>query len=211
MPAAAITIAIVEDDTRFRETLERVLRRQGGFAIVGAWSSGEAALPQLLALRPQIVLMDIHLPAMSGIECTARLSQQPSPPQVLMLTVYQETEKIFNALQAGASGYLLKRSTPAQIIAAIADVLDGGSPMTSQIARMVVQSFRKPTAAPDTETEKLTPREEEILRLASQGYVPKEIAEMLNITLNTTRTHLKKVYEKLHVRSRTEAVIKYLK
>lgn len=200
-------IAIVEDDPRFRETLARILTHHPEFRSLGAWSNGEDALDALAGLKPDVVLMDINLPTMSGIECTARLKQHRPSPQVLMLTVYEDTEGIFSALKAGASGYLLKRSSPDEIVQAIRDVLEGGAPMTSQIARKVVQSFR----ASGEGTEALTPREERILQHASQGYVTKEIADRLDITVHTVRTHLKNIYRKLHVRSRTAAVIKYLK
>lgn len=204
-----ITVAIVEDDPRFRETLTRILARHEEYRLLGAWSNGEEALTAIASLKPDVVLMDINLPTMSGIECTARLKQRQPSPQVLMLTVYEDTEGIFSALKAGASGYLLKRSSPDEIAQAIRDVLDGGAPMTSQIARKVVQSFRATPA--DRGTEVLTPGEEKILQHASQGYVTKEIAEQLDISVHTVRTHLKNIYEKFHVRSRTEAVIKYLK
>lgn len=163
-------------------------------------------IPKLL---PDVVLMDIHLPNMSGVECTARLRQLAPSLQILMLTVYEDSETIFKALKAGASGYLLKRTAPAQILEAIADVHRGGAPMTSEIARKVVQSFRAPEPSPPG-TEPLTRREEEILELLARGYASKEIAEALSISFDTVRTHLRHIYEKLHVRSRTEAVIKYL-
>ncbi len=206
-----IPIAIVEDDPLYRQTLRHILGRSGTYQCTAAYPSAEDALAAISSAKkaPAVVLMDINLPEMSGIACTARLKTLVPAPQVLMLTVYEDTERIFSALKAGASGYLLKRSTPAEILEALEDVLQGGSPMTSQIARKVVQSFR---ASPDNAGDAtLTAREEEILKLASQGYVPKEIAAHLTISLHTARTHLKNIYEKLHVRSRTEAVIKYLK
>ena len=178
----ATAVAIVEDDPLFRATLTRILARNKDFRYVGAWSSGEEALAGMEALRPDVVLMDINLATMSGIECTARLKQRQPSPQVLMLTVYEDTDQIFSALKAGASGYLLKRSSPDEIAEAIRDVLEGGAPMTSQIARKVVQSFRASQPAPGSEV--LTPREEDILRQASQGYITKEIADRLNISLS---------------------------
>jgi DNA-binding NarL/FixJ family response regulator len=153
--------------------------------------------------------MDIHLPGASGIECTARLKQILPDLQVIMLTVYEDSESIFNALKAGACGYLLKRSTPAEILEAIGNVRAGGAPMTSEIARKVVAAFHKP--APDkTESAILSSREQQILELLSQGRLSKEIADHLNISFHTVRVHLKHIYEKLHVRSRAEAAFKFM-
>lgn len=204
-----IPIVIVEDDPLYRQTLRRILENSGTYHCAAAYRCAEDAIGALTAGHavPSVVLMDINLPQMSGIACTARLKTLAAAPLILMLTVYEDTERIFSALKAGASGYLLKRSGPGEILEAIEDVLQGGSPMTSQIARKVVQSFRVTETAGGAT---LTAREEEILKLASQGYVPKEIAVRLAISLHTARTHLKNIYEKLHVRSRTEAVIKYL-
>jgi len=154
--------------------------------------------------------MDINLPGMSGIECTRQLRREIPRQQVLILTVYEDSERIFEALEAGASGYLLKRTSPEQLLQAIVEVRNGGSPMTSEVARKVVQSFRKPARSPAAESARLTPREEEILKLLAQGYVTKEIADKLGISYYTSQTHLKNIYEKLHVRSKTEAVLKYL-
>jgi DNA-binding NarL/FixJ family response regulator len=153
--------------------------------------------------------MDIHLPNMSGVECTRRLKELCPTLQILMLTVYEDNERIFSALKAGAGGYLLKRADPADILHAIQEVKQGGAPMSSQIARRVVQSFRE-AAQDELKVEALSQREEEILQHLSKGYSTKEIADRLSVSVNTVRTHLQHIYHKLHVRSRTEAVVKFL-
>jgi DNA-binding NarL/FixJ family response regulator len=202
------TLAIVEDDPGIRSSLQRILREVPDMDLLAAFSNAEDALSELPGLMPSLVLMDINLPVKSGIECTQLLRAELPQTQVLMLTVYEDTDTIFKALGAGASGYLLKRSDPDEIIEAIRDVIAGGSPMTSEIARKVVASFRQPAASPGFEG--LQKREEEILSLLSKGYLVKEIAEQLGLSVNTIKTHLRRIYEKLHVRSRTEAVVKYL-
>ena len=179
-------------------------------AIYWDTSDAEDALREIPIYRPDVVLMDINLPGMSGIECTRLLRQSVPKLQVLILTVYEESERIFEALEAGASGYLLKRTSPEQLLQAIVEVRNGGSPMSSEVARKVVQSFRKPPRSTAAEEARLTPREEEILKLLAQGYVTKEISDKLGISYFTSQTHLKNIYEKLHVRSRTEAVLRYL-
>jgi DNA-binding NarL/FixJ family response regulator len=203
----AITVAVVEDDATTRNSLVELLRRTRGFRCVYAGASGEDALAQLPKLQPEVVLMDIHLPGMSGVECAGRLKDLLPETQILMLTVFEDSETIFNALQAGASGYLLKRTEPLEVLKAIEDILQGGAPLSSQIARKVIQAFRtpRPNAPPDT---RLTRREEEILACLSEGYADKEIADHLGITIPTVRTHLTHIYKKLHVQSRTEAVVK---
>ena len=205
----SIAVAIVEDHAVIRESWRQLIHEAPGFRCTCACGDAEEALRVIPKLLPDVVLMDIHLPNMSGVECTARLRQLAPSLQILMLTVYEDNETVFKALKAGASGYLLKRTAPAQILEAIADVHRGGAPMTSEIARKVVQSFRAPEPSPPG-TEPLTRREEEILELLARGYASKEIAEALSISFDTVRTHLRHIYEKLHVRSRTEAVIKYL-
>ena len=204
-----ITVAIVEDSPGVRRSLELLLNESPGFKCVGAFSTGEEALKHLPRLAPEVVLMDVHLPNMSGIECTARLRQLLPATQVVMLTVYTDTEKIFKALRAGASGYLLKRSSPDKILEAIREVKAGGAPMTGDIARRVVEAFKEPVAAPSAPSQ-LSRREEEVLELLAKGAANKEIAATLSISLDTVRYHLKHIYEKLHVRSRTEAVAKYV-
>jgi len=205
-----IRLGIVEDDAVIRRSLTRILDEVAGLSCVAGCATGEEALKRLPELRPDVVLMDINLPNMSGIECVRRLRELLPNTQVLMLTVYEDSDSIYRALRAGASGYLLKRSEPEQLIEAIRDVLDGGSPMTSQIARKVVQAFRASSES-DSLTLKLTEREAEILDCLAKGYANKEIADKLKVMVPTVRTHLRNIYDKLHVRSRTEAVAKYLK
>jgi DNA-binding NarL/FixJ family response regulator len=206
-----IRIAIVEDNEEIRASLERVIGRGAGLEWVGSWPSGELALEKLPPLRPDVVVMDIGLPDISGIECTARLKARLPETQVLIFTVYGDNEKVFQALEAGASGYLLKRSRPAEIRQAILDVQQGGAPMSGEIARKVVQSFRKSGAPGASSDEALTPREESVLDLLAQGYITKEIADKLAISFDTVRFHLKHIYAKLHVRSRGEAILKRLR
>jgi DNA-binding NarL/FixJ family response regulator len=204
-----IRLAIVEDDAVIRESLSQLVNEARGLRCLAACASGEEALKRLPELQPDVVLMDINLPQMSGIECVRRLRELLPKTQVLMLTVYEDSDSIFRALRAGASGYLLKRSEPKQLLEAIRDVLHGGSPMTSQIARKVVQAFRASSAA-ESLSMKLTEREAEILDYLVKGYANKEIADKLAVSVPTVRSHLRNIYEKLHVRSRTEAVVKYL-
>ncbi len=202
------TIALVEDSAPMRRNLERMLRRAPGVRCVCACGSAEEALEQIPLCKPDVVLMDINLPGASGIECTARLKLLMPAMQVIMLTVYEDTTSIFSALKAGACGYLLKRSSPAEILEALTAVQTGGAPMTSEIARKIVMTFQTPApVAGDAAT--LSAREQEILKLLSKGMVSKEIADALAISYHTVRVHTKHIYEKLHVRSRAEAVIKF--
>lgn len=205
-----IRLAIVEDDAVIRRSLSRIVDEAQGLRCLAACASGEEALKRLPFLEPDVVLMDINLPQMSGIECVRRLRELLPKTHVLMLTVYEDSDSIFRALRAGACGYLLKRSEPEQLLDAIRDVLHGGSPMTSQIARKVVQAFHASDEAKDLSL-KLTQREAEILDYLAKGYANKEIADRLNVTVPTVRSHLRSIYDKLHVHSRTEAVAKYLK
>jgi DNA-binding NarL/FixJ family response regulator len=205
----AIRVAIVEDNEEIRSMLERIVKRASNLSFVCSCPSGEAALEMLPPCAPEVVIMDLRLPGMSGIECTARLRRLLPKTQVLVLTVYGDNEQVFNALAAGASGYLLKRSTTAEIIQGIMDVYDGGAPMTGEIARKVVQSFAKNYSKAASDDETLTPREEDVLHLLAKGYASKEIADKLSLRYDTIRFHLKNIYTKLHVRSRTEAIIKY--
>lgn len=203
------TVALVEDSAPMRRNLERMLRRARGVRCVCACASAEEALKEIPRCQPDVVLMDINLPGASGIECTARLKLQLPEMQVIMLTVYEDTANIFNALKAGACGYLLKRSSPGEILEALTTVQTGGAPMTSEIARKIVLTFQSPaTSASDAAT--LSAREQEILELLSQGKVSKEIADRLAISYHTVRVHTKHIYEKLHVRSRSEAVLKFM-
>ena len=203
------TVAIVEDNNDFRASLARYVDEAPGHRCVCACSTAEEALQKIPRLLPDVVLMDIHLPSMSGVACTRQLKELCPAVQILILTVYEDNERIFGALQAGAGGYLLKRADPADILRAIQDVKQGGAPMSNQIARRVVQSFRA-KAGDASKLEGLSQREEEILQHLSKGYSTKEIADRLSVSVNTVRTHLQHIYEKLHVRSRTEAVAKFL-
>lgn len=200
-----IRIAIVEDNHDLREMVAAVPR----FRFVCAFSNAEDAIRNLPKHAPDVVLMDIHLPFRSGIECTRRLKDLCPDLQVLILTVYEDSESILDALKAGASGYLLKRSSPAQILEAIDDVIDGGAPMSSQIARQVVTSFRRPAPTLETVGEPLSERENEVLGYLAKGYSGKEIAEKMSVSINTVKTHLKHIYQKLHVRSRSEVMLRF--
>jgi DNA-binding NarL/FixJ family response regulator len=205
-----ITVSIVEDSDQLRTTLARVLNRADGFECVSTYGTGEAALEDAPKKKPNVVLMDINLPGMNGVECTRKLKEAAPGIQIVMLTVYEDTENIFNALAAGASGYLLKRTTTPELLDSLREVHRGGSPMTAHIARKVVQSFQRPTSATET-TEDLSPREKEVLDCLSQGFLYKEIAEKLGISYETVHTYIRRIYEKLQVRTRTEAVAKFLR
>lgn len=206
----AITVSIVEDQDPLRTTLARVLARSEGFECISHYANAEDALNDLPNVRPNVVLMDINLPGINGVECVRQLKQLLPQTQVMMLTVYEDTENIFNALAAGANGYMLKRTPRAELLEAIREVHRGGSPMTTHIARKVVQSFQK--AAPSNEaTENLSPREQEVIDLLSQGLIYKEISDKLGISYETVHTYIRRIYEKLQVRTRTEAVAKFLR
>lgn len=205
-----ITVSIVEDNEQLRGTLARVINRAEGFRCVSQYGDAESALEGLLKDAPEVVLMDINLPGMNGVECVRRLKQTALQVLVVMLTVYEDTENIFNALAAGAAGYLLKRTKSAELLEAIREVQRGGSPMTTHIARKVTQSFQR--AGPSQQpTENLSEREQEVLDCLSQGFLYKEIAEKLGISYETVHTYIRRIYEKLQVRTRTEAVAKFLK
>jgi DNA-binding NarL/FixJ family response regulator len=208
-----ITVSIVEDNDQLRGTLARVLNRADGFQCVGEHGTAEAALEEIPKEKPEVVLMDINLPGMNGVECVRKLKPLLPKTHMIMLTVYEDTENIFNALAAGATGYMLKRTPRDELLAAIQDVLRGGSPMSAHIARKVVQSFQRPAAATATATEEaaLSPREKEVLDCLAQGFLYKEIAEKLGISYETVHTYIRRIYEKLQVRTRTEAVAKFLR
>jgi DNA-binding NarL/FixJ family response regulator len=201
-----LNVAIVEDDERFRKSLARWVQNTAGLHCSGTYSTAEDALKMIPKTNSEIVIMDINLPAMSGIECVRKLRAECPALQVIMLTVYEDSDLIFKALQAGAHGYLLKRSSPDKILEAIVEVSRGGAPMSSNIARKVVHSFQTPI--PSAEQLNLTPREEQILGGVVRGLINKEIADELSISVETIRVHLKNIYEKLHVRSRTEAALR---
>jgi DNA-binding NarL/FixJ family response regulator len=204
------TVSIVEDNDKLRGTLARVINRADGFRCVSDYANAEDALKGLPQVRPNVVLMDINLPGMNGVECVRQLKQLLPQTQVMMLTVYEDTENIFNALTAGASGYMLKRTSSKELLEAIQEVHRGGSPMTMHIARKVVSSFQK-TAATAQPAENLSEREQQVLDLLSQGLMYKEIADKLNISYETVHTYIRRIYEKLQVRTRTEAVTKFLR
>src|SRR5476649_189251 len=204
----ATKVAIVEDNPTLRQYLSELITNTPGYRCVCACESAEEAWEKIPAQRPHVVLMDIHLPGESGIACTARLREKLPNVQVIMLTVYKDIQMIFQALKAGACGYVLKRADEKEILEAIAEVRAGGAPMTSQVARMVVRSFLE-EPSDRSETEQLSPREMEILALVAQGRSNKEIGSQLHITSGTVRIHLSHIYEKLHVRCRTEAAAKF--
>lgn len=205
-----IAVSIVEDNEQLRATLARVLNRAEGFRCVSHYGDAESALQGLPKDNPDVVLMDINLPSMNGVECVRQLKQLAPRILAVMLTVYEDTENIFNALAAGASGYLLKRTKSAELLDSIREVQRGGSPMTTHIARKVVQSFQKSGPSPQP-TENLSQREQEVLDCLSQGFLYKEIADKLGISYETVHTYIRRIYEKLQVRTRTEAVAKFLK
>ena len=206
----AIKVAIIEDDAWIRENLGARISYTEGFVCVGTCRTGEEAIERLPAQAPDVVLMDINLPKMNGIECVRQLKVLIPSAQILMLTVYEDSDKIFNSLVAGASGYLLKRTPQAEILDAIAEVHRGNSPMTGHIARKVVQYFNQ-RGSIGTDMEKLSNREREVLDHLARGVPYKEIASVLTVSIDTIRAHIKGIYGKLHVHSRGEAVAKYLR
>ena len=206
-----ITVSIVEDSDKLRGTLARVINRAPGFQCVSEYQNAEDALEDLPKVCPNVVLMDINLPGMNGVNCVRQLKAVAPKIQVMMLTVYEDTENIFDALAAGANGYLLKREPSNKLLEAIQEVHRGGSPMTMHIARKVTQSFQRAPAAANTTTENLSEREQQVLDLLSQGLMYKEIAEKLAISYETVHTYIRRIYEKLQVRTRTEAVAKFLR
>jgi DNA-binding NarL/FixJ family response regulator len=210
IPKEPVTeVAIVEDNAALGNGLRKIVESAEDFRCLGVWTSGEEALKKIDAFRPQVVLMDINLPGISGIEATARIKQYLPEIQVIMVTVYRDHDQIFAALKAGASGYLLKRSTPEEVRQAIRDVRSGGAPMSAEIARRVVEAFHQPEKSAEAEQIKLSKRETEILEFLTKGLANKEIADRLSISVETVRVHLRRVYEKLHVHSRTEAAMKF--
>jgi DNA-binding NarL/FixJ family response regulator len=205
-----ITISIVEDNDKLRGTLAKVLDRAEGFQCVSQFGNAEDAVRTLPQEKPNVVLMDINLPGMNGVECVRQLKQLIPETQIVMLTVYEDTDNIFKALAAGATGYLLKRTSQAELIGAIQEVHRGGSPMTTHIARKVVQSLQRTTNT-GPQAEGLSPREQEVLDCLAQGFLYKEIAEKLGISYETVHTYIRRIYEKLQVRTRTEAVAKFFR
>jgi DNA-binding NarL/FixJ family response regulator len=204
-----ISVSIVDDERGLRQSIATFISGSSGFRCVSTYGTAEAALQGLPADRPDVVLMDIHMAGMNGIECVQHLKALLPDLQILMLTVYEDTDQIFKALAAGASGYLLKRLTPTKLLEAIGEVYAGGSPMSSSIARKVVASFQGAGPATDQDA-LLSPREQMVLDCLSKGLAYKQIADQMGISVTTIRTYLRRIYEKLHVRSRSEAVAKYL-
>jgi len=205
-----ISVCIVDDEKELRQSIATFVNGSPGFRCLNTYSCAADALKSLPEEKPEVVLMDINLGGMNGIECVERLKAVSPTMQILMLTVYEDTDQIFKALAAGASGYLLKRSSPTKLLQAIREVHGGGSPMSSSIARKVVASFQKSRHTGEKQTH-LSPREEMVLECLAKGLTYKQIADQLEISIDTIRTYLRRIYEKLHVQSRTEAVAKYLR
>ncbi|HTV40776.1 MAG TPA: response regulator transcription factor [Candidatus Sulfotelmatobacter sp.] len=203
-----ISVSIVEDDSKVRESLRRLIDSSAGYRCVSEHATGEDALDEIPKVRPHVILMDINLTGISGVECVRRLKPLLPNSQIIMLTVYQNTEHIFDALAAGATGYMLKQTRPDQLLIAVRDVHEGGSPMSSHIARKIVQSFQQ--HPPREEPQSLSPREAQVIELLAKGYLYKEVADSMGLTYATVHTHIRHIYEKLQVRSRTEAVVKHL-
>src|SRR5665213_4021699 len=205
-----IKVTIVHDDEGIRAGLAALIRRAPNFKLIGDYANAETALTEIPRHLPDVVLMDINLPGMKGVECVRQLKAAKPEVQFLMLTVYEDSDSLFNSLKAGASGYLLKRTASARLLEAIRDVYEGGAPMTPQLARRVVQFFSKP-AGESMPLARLTPAEREFLDQLANGYAYKEIAERMNISIDTVRSYVPVSYTHLHVHSRTEAVVKYLR
>lgn len=203
-----IKVVIVDDDEEIRSSLGALIRRASNLKLHGEFANAEMALKEIPRHPPDVVLMDINLPGIKGFECVRQLKAVLPDVQFLMLTVYEDSDSLFNSLKAGASGYLLKRTASSKLLGAIRDVYNGGAPMTPQLARRVVQFFSKPA---EVALSDLTPGEREFLGQLANGYAYKEIADRMNISIDTVRSYVRTVYEKLHVHSRTEAVVKFLR
>jgi DNA-binding NarL/FixJ family response regulator len=206
----AITISVVEDDRKTRSNLMALLNGENRLRLLTAYGSGEEAVRGIPVEKPQVALVDINLPGMSGIACTAALKLRLPELQVLMLTAFEDSDLIFNSLRAGASGYLLKRMVPTELIQAIEQVHFGGAPMSMCVARKVVDHFHQ-IVQPASEVEKLSKREQEVISLLAKGYLYRQISDSLGISLGSVRTYLQRIYEKLHVQTRTEATVKFLR
>jgi DNA-binding NarL/FixJ family response regulator len=204
----SIRVAIVEDDRTVRENLALLIDQAPGFSCVGSCASAEEAWQRLPPIAPEVVLMDLHLPGRNGIACVGRLKELLRGTQIIMLTVEEDSELVFECLKAGATGYLVKHVGPDKILEAVTDVHNGGAPMSSHIAREVVSAFRRPQTA-ESQRLMLSPREEQVLHLLSKGYRSKEIADEMRVAVATVNTYVRHIYEKLHVRSRAEAVAKF--
>ena len=212
-PVLPIRVTITDDDPSFSECLALLVNGSPGLECVGRYADGDAAIAGLLDNKPDVALMDIQMPGQTGIECIRELKPRLPKTQFVVLTSYTDDKRVFESLKAGATGYMLKRSAPLEILQAIEQVRSGGSPMSGYIARRVVESFGSGANTPagaNVDLPKLSPREESVVVLLSRGYLYKEIADELSIGVETVRTHLRRIYEKLQVRTRTEAVVKYL-
>ena len=209
VPPTVIRVAIVEDDAWLRDNLVSEIGNTAGYSCLGAYATAEAALQAIPALCPDVVLMDINLPGMDGVQCVRRLKERCPEIQFLMLTVYEESESIFNSLLAGARGYLLKRTPMGEVLEAIRQVQEGGAPMSDHIARKVVQYFNH-KGARGSALEALAPREAQVLEKLAGGASYKEVADQLSLSIDTVRMNVRHIYHKLHVHSRGEAVAKYL-
>ena len=207
----AIKVSIVDDDDGIRSGLATLIRRAPALKLLGEYADAETAVKEIPGKVPDVVLMDINLPGMNGVECVRQLKAALPKLQILMLTVYEDSDSLFNSFKAGASGYLLKRTASSRLLEAIHEVNMGGSPMTPQLARRVVQFFNVPDKAADSPISRLTLGEREFLDQLANGYAYKEIADRMKISIDTVRSYVRTVYEKLHVHSRTEAVVKYLR
>jgi DNA-binding NarL/FixJ family response regulator len=205
-----ISVSIVDDESKLRQSIVTFINGSPGFRCLSAYGSAEAALQGLVAERPDVILMDIHMGGMNGIECVGRLKKLAPELQIVMLTVYEDTEQIFRALAAGATGYLLKRLNPERLLEAIKEVYEGGSPMSHSIARKVVASFQKADQQSGNQQAALSPRERMVLDCLAKGLAYKQIEDQLGINVTTIRTYLRRIYEKLHVQTRSEAVARYL-
>ncbi|OAM87401.1 response regulator transcription factor [Termitidicoccus mucosus] len=209
----SIKVAVVEDNADIARDIAQIITETPDFELCCVCRNVQSALKRIPPLMPDVVIMDINLPDGSGIQATEKIKRIIPHTEVMILTIYENTEEIFKALKAGANGYLLKRSSGEEIVTAIRDLMNGEGPMTGEIARKVMQLFRKPDVAAQTDAlkEKLTPREIEILQLLSKGHTSKDIAREISLSAFTVRTHLRNIYEKLRVHTRTEAVVKFLK
>lgn len=209
-PSNDIAVSIIEDDLSLRAIYADWIKKTDGFDLVSLYDDGQKAFDGIPEDKPNVVLSDINLPGLNGVECVRGLKQQLPEVQFVMITVYEDSNRIFKALEAGATGYLLKQTPRAQLLASLREVYEGGSPMSSGIARKVVQCFRKsPPIAEENELSQLSKREEEVLDLLSQGYLCKEISESLGISTHTVDTYRRRIYEKLHVHSRAQATARY--
>jgi DNA-binding NarL/FixJ family response regulator len=203
-----ISVSIVEDLKDIREHVKHVIEEADGFICLSAYSNAEDAIAEIPAMQPDIVLMDINLPGMSGIDCILKIKEKCVSTQFMMFTIYEDSEQVFDSLSAGASGYLLKKTPPDKILEALKELYEGGAPMSTQIARKVVHAFQTPKSG-SIDSAGLSAREKEVLQFLSKGYLYKEIGDKLNISTGTVRQHIHKIYEKLHVQNRTEALNKF--